>query len=121
MESQAKLYRIEITHPKLETTGCADYCNVAKLLIGLEPMPLPSGPKVRRISLRDRFWFTQAGWEKYGKVLWDIMHNELAWHMGAANHKPILKERSATMPENEKITYSDEWQVAIRILRKTKA
>ena len=112
-----KLYRIEIVLKNGQVTGCAEYMGYTTLVTGWNPLPLPSGRAVRRISVRDRFWFTQAGWDKYGSVLWRCLHNEIAAHIAMMGQQATLKERTADMASYEKITYSDEWQVAIRILK----
>ena len=65
------------------------------------PPDLPA-PKVR-INERARFWFTEAGFDRYGRVTLDT-----AMQSGRAYRLLVRKN-----PPRSAIVYRDKWQVAL--------
>ena len=65
-------------------------------------------PPVR--NHRARFWFTEAGWEKYGRdVMADAMRSGRVYR--------LLRRKN---PPGSAVVYRDKWQVAVLPLGKKK-
>lgn len=61
-------------------------------------LPAPS-----RVHPRARFWFTEAGWDKYGReTLAEAMRSGRTWR--------LLKRKN---PPRSAVVYRDRWQVAL--------
>ncbi len=59
-------------------------------------------PKVR-INGRARFWFTEAGWDRYGRAT-------LAEAMRSGRMYRLLRKKN---PPRSAVVYRDKWQVAL--------
>lgn len=62
-------------------------------------LPMPKA----RVHPRARFWFTEAGWKKYGKfVIADAMRSGRVYR--------LLRRKN---PPRSAIVYQDKWQIAL--------
>lgn len=65
---------------------------------GIDQLPAPSS-----VNRRARFWFTEAGWDKYGRqVLADAMRSGRTYRL-------LVKKN----PPSSAVVYRDRWQVAL--------
>ena len=62
-------------------------------------MPAPSKLRNRRA----RFWFTEDGWHRYGRHIYQFA-------LDRGNQVKVIRQKN---PEESQVVYRDRWQVAI--------